>query len=87
MWSSSAAASAVVELKMLGLYDAVRAAGGHHLRAHRPSEVGLSPEMAAMLTLDLSALLPDVAGPLCIGHPRHCQVMVDEAAREYAVHG
>ena len=70
----------VVELKTLGLYDAVRAAGGHHLSQHRPSEVGLSAEMAAMMTLDLASLLPDIPGPLCIGHPRLCQLMAGEAA-------
>ena len=71
----------VVELKTLGLYDAVRAAGGHHLAAHRPSELDLSPEMAAAMTLDLTALLPDIPGPLCIGHPALCQVMADQAAQ------
>lgn len=70
----------VVELKVLGLYDAARAAGGHHLARHRPSEVGLSAEMAAMMSLDLSALLPGIPGPLCIGHPRLCQLFADQAA-------
>ena len=69
----------VVEAKTLGLYDALRAAGGHHLAAHRPSEMDLSPEMAAAMTLDLTALLPGIPGPLCIGHPAHCQVMIDQA--------
>jgi 2-polyprenyl-6-methoxyphenol hydroxylase-like FAD-dependent oxidoreductase len=71
----------VVELKTLGIYDAVRAAGGHHLTRHVPSEPDLAPEAAAVMTLDLTALVPDVPGPLCIGHPALCQLMVDQAAQ------
>ncbi len=71
----------VVELKTLGLYDAVRAGGGHHLARHRPSETDQSPEMAAAMALDLTALLPDIPGPLCIGHPALCQLMADHATQ------
>lgn len=70
----------VVELKALGLYEAVIAAGGHHLARHTPSELGLSPEVAAAMTLDLSVLVPDVPGPLCFGHPALCQLLIEQAA-------
>lgn len=71
----------VVELKALGLYEAVRAAGGHHPARHVPSEGALSPEMTAAMALDLTTLLPGIPGPLCIGHPAMCQVMIDQAAQ------
>ena len=71
----------VAELMTLGLYEAVRAAGGHHVARHQPSEADLSPEMAAAMTLDLTALLPGIAGPLCIGHPALCQLMIEQAGQ------
>lgn len=71
----------VVELQTLGLYDVVRAAGGHHLARHQPSEVDLSPEIAAAMTFDLTTLLPGIPGPLCIGHPALCQIMIDQAGQ------
>ncbi|MDX2168341.1 MAG: NAD(P)/FAD-dependent oxidoreductase [Deltaproteobacteria bacterium] len=75
----------VVELKALGLYEAVRAAGGHHLARHQPSGPDVTAEMAAAMTLDLTSLLPGIPGPLCYGHPALCQLLIDEAARAGAV--
>ncbi len=69
----------VAELQTLGLYDVVHAAGGHHLSRHQPSEPDLSAEAAAAMTLDLTALLPGIPGPLCIGHPALCQLMIEQA--------
>jgi 2-polyprenyl-6-methoxyphenol hydroxylase-like FAD-dependent oxidoreductase len=34
--------------------------------------------------LPLSIFVPDVPGPLCIGHPHHCQTLFDEARRRGA---
>lgn len=71
----------VVETKRLGLYDALVAAGGHHVRRHitydetRPS----AEAEAAALPLDIFA--EGVSGPLCIRHPIHCQTLFDAAAR------
>lgn len=74
----------VVELRQLALYDAVRAAGGHHLALHRSSEPDMSEHARAFGRLDLTALLPDIPGPLCIRHPELCQLLIDHAAQEGA---
>lgn len=75
----------VVELKALGLYDAVRAAGGHHLSRHVLSDADLTPEMAAFTSLPLDQLVPDIPGPLCYGHPALCQLLIEQAAAAGAV--
>lgn len=75
----------VVELQRLGLYERVLAAGGHHLSRHRLCEDDLPAEVSAAGELDLTALVPDVPGPLCIGHPKLCQLLIEEAARSGAV--
>jgi 2-polyprenyl-6-methoxyphenol hydroxylase-like FAD-dependent oxidoreductase len=75
----------VVELKALGLYDAVRAAGGHHLSRHVLSDGDIAPEMAAFMRLDLSQMLPGIPGPLCYGHPALCQLLIEQAAAAGAV--
>lgn len=71
----------VAEAKRLGLYDALIAAGGHHLSTHRGYGDHLAPSEAEAAQLDMSALVPDVAGPLCLGHPKHCET-VEQAARD-----
>ncbi|MGH7787215.1 MAG: FAD-dependent oxidoreductase [Candidatus Binatia bacterium] len=70
----------VVELRELGLYDRALAAGGHHLSRHQTCEEGVSAEQSLLAALDLGALVPDVAGPLCIRHPELCQLLSDCAA-------
>lgn len=75
----------VVELKQLDLYDAVRAAGGHHLALHQSCEPGMSSDTSAFGRLDLSVLLPDIPGPLCIRHPELCQLLIDQAAAAGAI--
>lgn len=70
----------VIELKQLGLYDAVRAAGGHHVSRHWFCDDDVSPADAVAMEMDLSNLVPDVPGPLCIGHPKLCQLFIDLAA-------
>jgi 2-polyprenyl-6-methoxyphenol hydroxylase-like FAD-dependent oxidoreductase len=70
----------VVELKRLGLYDAVRRAGGHHLSRHWSCDEDVEPDEALATALDLTALVPDIGGPLCIGHPRLCQLLIEIAA-------
>jgi 2-polyprenyl-6-methoxyphenol hydroxylase-like FAD-dependent oxidoreductase len=71
----------VTETKRLGLYDLLRGAGGHHLARHITYDESRAPEEAAARTLPLSIFAPDVPGPLCIGHPHHCQTLFDAAAR------
>ena len=45
----------VVELKALGLYDAVRGAGGHHLSRHWFCDEDVPPDEALAMAVDLSA--------------------------------
>lgn len=71
----------VAEVKRLGLYDLLIGAGGHHLDRHVSYDEGRAPEEAEAQPLPLSVFVPDVPGPLCIGHPKHCQTLFDEAGR------
>src|SRR5262245_12661308 len=69
----------VVEAKRIGLYDDLTAAGGHHLAKHITYGEDIDPATAEANALPINALVPDVPGPLCIGHPRHCQLLFDLA--------
>ncbi|HWA60652.1 MAG TPA: NAD(P)/FAD-dependent oxidoreductase [Caulobacteraceae bacterium] len=74
----------VTEVRRLGLYDLLMGAGGHHLTRHTTYDETRSPEESEARTLPLSIFAPDVPGPLCIGHPHHCQTLFDEAVRSGA---
>ncbi len=69
----------VDEVKQLGLYDRLMAAGGHHLTRHVTYDEGLDPATAEAQTLPLDIFRPGVPGPLCLGHPKHCQTLFDAA--------
>ncbi|MCE9650937.1 MAG: FAD-dependent monooxygenase [Parvibaculum sp.] len=69
----------VVETQRVGLYDLLRKAGGHHLKQHVTYDETLAPALAEAAPMPLDAILPNVDGPLCIGHPHHCQTLFDEA--------
>jgi len=69
----------VAETKRLGLYDTLVAAGGHHLTKHVGYRPGVDPDEAEKLAMDLGMFVPDVPGPLCLGHPHHCQTLFDAA--------
>jgi 2-polyprenyl-6-methoxyphenol hydroxylase-like FAD-dependent oxidoreductase len=71
----------VTETRRLGLYDLLRAAGGHHLLRHVTYDESRSPELSEQRALPLSIFAPDMPGPLCIGHPHHCQTLFDAAGR------
>lgn len=71
----------VAETKRLGLYDTLVKAGGHHLARHVSYDENVSPEAAEAMTLPLGMFLEGIPGPLCIGHPHHCQTLFDEAGR------
>lgn len=71
----------VAETKRLGLYEALIAAGGHHLTRHVGYRPGWDPAEAERLAMDLGMFVEGVPGPLCIGHPHHCQTLFDEAGR------
>jgi 2-polyprenyl-6-methoxyphenol hydroxylase-like FAD-dependent oxidoreductase len=74
----------VVETRRVGLYDLLMASGGHHLSRHLTYDETREPADAEATGLPLDAILPEIPGPLCIGHPHHCQVLFDEAARRGA---
>lgn len=69
----------VVETRRIGLYDTLVAAGGHHLTEHITYDESLAPEAAEAAPLPLNMLIPDIPGPLCIGHPHHCQTLYEAA--------
>jgi len=69
----------VVELKALGLYDTFIVAGAHHVSRHISYADAVDPSVAEAAALPLAGLLPDIPGPLCIGHPKSCQLLHDTA--------
>lgn len=71
----------VAETKQLGFYDTLVGAGGHHLAQHVTYDETHDPEVAEATPLPLDMFIPGIPGPLCIGHPHHCQTLFDEAKR------
>jgi 2-polyprenyl-6-methoxyphenol hydroxylase-like FAD-dependent oxidoreductase len=65
----------VAEAKRIGLYGALIVAGGHHLARHITYGDAADPTEAAANPLPIAALVPGVPGPLCIGHPAHCDLL------------
>ncbi len=69
----------VAETKMLGIYDHLVDAGGHHLtRAINYDEL-LSPAAAEASALALCDLHPDAPGPLCMEHVTMQNVLLRHA--------
>jgi 2-polyprenyl-6-methoxyphenol hydroxylase-like FAD-dependent oxidoreductase len=71
----------VAETKRLALYDVLIKAGGHHLLRHVTYDESRLPAESEARALPLGIFAADVPGPLCIGHPHHCQTLFDEAGR------
>ena len=69
----------VVETRRVGLYDLLRDAGGHHVARHVTYDESRDPKASEAHMLPLGIFAPDVAGPLCLGHPLHCQTLFDAA--------
>ena len=69
----------VTETKRLGLYDLLMGAGGHHITDHVTYDESLPPTDCEQAALPLDIFAPDVPGPLCLGHPHHCQTLYDAA--------
>ena len=67
----------VVEVRRLGLYERLLAAGGHHVARHATFDESLDP--GEVVELPLAMFIPGVPGPLCLGHPPHCQTLFDTA--------
>src|SRR5689334_12861124 len=71
----------VTEAKRIGLYDLLLRAGGHHLKRHVTYDESRNAAESEARAMPLDMFVPDVPGPLCIGHPHHCQTLFDEAKR------
>ena len=69
----------VTEVKRLGLYDLLVGAGGHHIETHISYDENRTPEEARSTPAPLGVFAPGVPGPLCLGHPHHCQTLFNEA--------
>lgn len=69
----------VDEVQRVGLYDLLMSAGGHHLTRHVTYDEDVDPAAAEAQTLPLGIFRPGIAGPLCLGHPKHCQTLFDAA--------
>lgn len=69
----------VAEVRRLGLYPRLMAAGGHHITHHVTYDETLDPDAAEASALPLGIFREGVPGPLCLGHPRHCQTLFDAA--------
>lgn len=73
----------VTETQRVGLYKLLMEAGGHHITSHVTYDESLDPTFCESSAQPLG-LLPDVPGPLCIGHPLHCETLFNEARRRGA---
>src|SRR5437868_9792055 len=63
----------VTETQRVGLYDVLLAAGGHHVARHVTYDETLAPAEAEAAAIPLDIFAAGVPGPLCLGHPKHCQ--------------
>src|SRR5260370_840069 len=75
----------VIELRRLGLYDALVGAGGVFARFGVPYDESLPGERALPFTLRFTDLVPEVPGALCMSHPAMCRVLAAEAEAAGAV--
>lgn len=69
----------VAETQTLGIYDLLMGAGGHHLARHVTFDEGRDPDAAEAEALPLGIFREGIPGPLCLGHPQHCQTLFDAA--------
>ena len=68
----------IPETKALGVYPLYLANGGHHLKRHVSYDEDVDPTVAEHAAFDMTTL-PGSSGPLCIGHPKMCNVLNDAA--------
>jgi 2-polyprenyl-6-methoxyphenol hydroxylase-like FAD-dependent oxidoreductase len=69
----------IPETRALDVYALYRANGGHHVTRHITYDEEVPPRIAERAAVDMTALIPDNPGPLCIGHPTMCNVLNDAA--------
>jgi 2-polyprenyl-6-methoxyphenol hydroxylase-like FAD-dependent oxidoreductase len=75
----------VIELRRLGLYDALVGAGGVFTNLSVPHDENLPGEQALPFTVRCTDLVPEVPGMLCMSHPAMCRVLAAEAEAAGAV--
>jgi len=75
----------VIELRRLGLYDALVGAGGLFTKLAVPHDENLPGEKALPFTVRITDLVPEVPGILCMSHPAMCRVLAAEAEAAGAV--
>jgi FAD binding domain len=75
----------VIELRRLGLYDALVGAGGAFTNLAVPHDEHLPGEKALPFTLRITDLVPEVPGILRMSHPAMCRVLAAEAEATGAV--
>jgi 2-polyprenyl-6-methoxyphenol hydroxylase-like FAD-dependent oxidoreductase len=75
----------VIELRRLGLYDALVGAGGVFTSLDVPHDENLPGEKALPFTLRFTDVVPEVPGILCMSHPAMCRVLAAEAEAAGAV--
>jgi 2-polyprenyl-6-methoxyphenol hydroxylase-like FAD-dependent oxidoreductase len=75
----------VIELRRLGLYDALVGAGGVFSNLSVPYDENLPGEQALPFTSRFTDAVPEVPGMLCMSHPAMCRVLAAEAEAAGAV--
>jgi 2-polyprenyl-6-methoxyphenol hydroxylase-like FAD-dependent oxidoreductase len=68
------------EAQRLGLLDSLLAAGGHYLTKGLGSDELRTAGAVESAPTDMAQFVPGVPGILAIGHPQHCQALLDQAA-------
>jgi 2-polyprenyl-6-methoxyphenol hydroxylase-like FAD-dependent oxidoreductase len=62
----------VAEFKRLGLVELLKSNGALNVERNIPYDENWTPEVAETRALDLTRMVPDIPGALCIGHPTMC---------------
>ena len=75
----------VIELRRLGLYDALVGAGGVFTNLSVPHDENLPGEKTLPFAHRFTDLVPEVPGMLCMSHPAMCRVLAAEAEAAGAV--
>ena len=69
----------VEEFKQLGLLDILHQHGALAVERYVPYDENWAPAVAEQRALDLTKLLPEISGALCIGHPTICNAFSESA--------
>jgi 2-polyprenyl-6-methoxyphenol hydroxylase-like FAD-dependent oxidoreductase len=75
----------IIELRRLGLYDALVGAGGVFSNLSVPYDENRPGEQALPFTSRFTDVVPEVPGMLCMSHPAMCRALAAEAEAAGAV--